>query len=561
MSDELNTQGESFAELFAQASKDSLWEDRVVDGRIVAADDNFVTIDVGLKSEGRVARSEFYCDGEKEEIKVGDTVKVYIDRYEDRSGEVVLSRAKALREAAWDKFEQCFKDGQTVMGTIISRVKGGFMVSLDGANAFLPGSQVDVHPIKDITPLIGIKQPFLILKMDKLRENIVVSRREVLEGEHAEDRAKLMDSLQEGQVLQGVVKNITNYGAFVDIGGIDGLLHNTDISWKRINHPSEVLTPGQQITVKVIKFNKESRRISLGMKQLVPDPWEGVDIEFAVGTKIKGKVTNVTEYGIFVEVKDGVEGLVYVSEISWKKNISPSSVAKPNEIIDVIVLDVDVAKRRMGLGMKQLQENPWVGIVRDFPAGHVFEAPIAKVADFGLFVKVCDGIDGMVHINDISWEKVKPDDYAQFKVGDTIKVKVLEIDQEKGRINLGMKQLTENPYGGAAVNVKKGEIVTCVVSEIKEDGIEVTLTNGARGFIKKIDLAKDRQDRRTDRFAVGEKVDAKIIVVDKTGRKIGLSVKALEIEEEKQVMEEFGSSDSGASLGDILGVAIEKSKK
>lgn len=561
MSDELNTQGESFAELFAQASKGSLWEDRVVDGRVVAVDDNFVTIDVGLKSEGRVARSEFYCDGEKEEIKAGDTVKVYIDRYEDKSGEVVLSRAKALREAAWDKFEQCFKDGQTVMGTIISRVKGGFMVSLDGANAFLPGSQVDVHPIKDITPLIGIKQPFLILKMDKLRENIVVSRREVLEGEHAEDRAKLMDSLQEGQVIQGVVKNITNYGAFVDIGGIDGLLHNTDISWKRINHPSEVLTPGQQITVKVIKFNKESRRISLGMKQLVTDPWEGVDVEFAVGNKVKGKVTNVTEYGIFVEVKDGVEGLVYVSEISWKKNVSPSSMAKPNEVIDVVVLDVDVAKRRMGLGMKQLQENPWVSIVRDFPVGHTFEAPIAKVADFGLFVKVSDGIDGMVHINDISWEKVKPEDYAQFKVGDMIKVKVLEIDQEKGRINLGMKQLTENPYGGTAVNVKRGEVVTCVVTEIKDDGIEVTLTNGARGFIKKIDLAKDRQDRRTDRFAVGEKVDAKIISVDKSGRKIGLSVKALEIEEEKQVMEEFGSSDSGASLGDILGVAIEKSKK
>lgn len=559
MSDELSTQSESFAELFAQASKDSLWEDRVVDGKIVALDDNFVTIDVGLKSEGRVALSEFILDDKKEELKVGDTVKIYIDRYEDKSGEVVLSRAKALREAAWDKFEKCFKDGQTVMGTIVSRVKGGLIVSLDGATAFLPGSQVDVHPLKDVTPLIGIKQPFLILKMDKLRENIVVSRREVLEGEHAEDRAKLMNTLQEGQVLQGTVKNITNYGAFVDIGGIDGLLHNTDISWKRINHPSEVLTPGQQISVKVIKFNKETRRISLGMKQLVADPWEGIDVEFAVGSKVQGRVTNVTDYGIFVEVKEGVEGLVYVSEISWKKNVTPSSIAKPNEMVDVIVLDVDVAKRRMGLGMKQLQENPWAEVMKNFPIGHVFEAPIAKVVDFGLFVKVSGDIDGMVHINDISWNKIKPDEYAKFKAGDVIKVKVLDIDQDKGRINLGMKQLTENPYGGVDVNLKKGAVVTCVVTEVREDGIEVTLTNGMHGFIKKLDLAKDRQDRRTDRFAVGEKVDAKIISIDKTGRKIGLSVKALEIDEEKQVMEEFGSSDSGASLGDILGIAIEKS--
>jgi small subunit ribosomal protein S1 len=562
MSNELNTQGESFAELFAQASKESLWKDRVVEGKIVALDDNFVTIDVGLKSEGRVARSEFISDEGQDEMKVGDTIKVYIDRYEDKGGEVVLSRAKALREAAWDSIEQMFKDGKTVMGTIVNRVKGGFMVALgNGANAFLPGSQVDIHPVKDITPLVGIKQPFAILKMDKIRENIVVSRREVLAGEGAEDRIKLMESLQEGQVIKGIVKNITNYGAFVDIGGIDGLLHNTDISWKRINHPSEVLTPGQEVSVKVVKFNKETRRISLGMKQLIADPWEGVDVEFAVGNKVKGKVTNVTDYGIFVEVKDGVEGLVYVSEVSWKKSVAPSAVAKPGEIIDVVVLDVDVAKRRMGLGMKQLQENPWTAIIRDFPIGHVFDATIAKVADFGLFVKVSNDIDGMVHINDISWEKVKAEDYANFKVGDTIKVKVLEIDQEKGRINLGMKQLTENPYGGEEVNVKKGEIVTCVVSEIKEDGIEVTLTNGTRGFIKKIDLARDRQDRRTDRFAVGEKVDAKITSIDKNGRKIWLSVKALEIDEEKQVMEEFGSSDSGASLGDILGVAIEKSKK
>lgn len=559
MSDDM-TQGESFAELFAQSCNGSLWQDKVVDGKVVAIDDNYVTIDVGLKSEGRVAISEFFSNGNKEELKVGDTVKVYIDRYEDKSGEVVLSRAKALREAAWNDFEKSYKEGKSVMGTIFNRVKGGFMVSLDGANAFLPGSQVDVRPIKDMTPLMGIKQPFMILKMDKLRENIVVSRREILEGANAEERAKVMEQLSEGQIIDGVVKNITNYGAFVDIGGIDGLLHNTDISWKRINHPSEVLVPGQNVRVKVIKFNKESRRISLGMKQLIPDPWEGVDVEFAVGNKVQGKVTNVTEYGIFVEVKEGVEGLVYVSEISWKKNISPSSAAKPGEIVDVIVLDVDVNKRRMGLGMKQLKENPWNRIARNFAVGHVFEAPIVSVADFGLFVKVEDGVEGMVHINDIAWDRIKPDDYAQYKVGDMVKVKVLEIDPVKERISLGIKQLTENPYGGAEVNLKKGETVTCVVAELKDEGIEVVLGNGSRGFIKKVDLAKDRQDRRTDRFAIGEKVDAKITSIDKSGRKIYLSVRAHEEEEESAAMEKFGSSDSGASLGDILGVAIEKSK-
>lgn len=563
MSDELKPEGGSFAELFEQSCRASSWENKVVDGKIVAIDDNFVTIDVGLKSEGRVPLSEFMIGGKKEEIKVGDTIKIFIDRYEDRSGSIVLSRGKALREASWNDFEESFKKGENVMGVIFGKVKGGFLVSLTGSNgatAFLPGSQVDVRPIKDMAPLMGIEQPFMILKMDKQRENIVVSRREILEGANAEERARLMENLEEGQVLEGVVKNITNYGAFVDIGGVDGLLHNADISWKRINHPSEVLTPGQHVQVKIIKFNKESRRISLGMKQLVKDPWEGVDTEFAVGTKFSGKVTNVTDYGIFVEAKEGVEGLVYVSEVSWKKSVSPHSVAKPGQIIEAVVLDVDVSKRRMGLGMKQLQEHPWDSIKRDFPVGHVFEAPITSIADFGIFVKITDDVDGLVHINDISWEKFKPENLTDFKVGDLVKVKVLEIDPAKERISLGIKQLTESPYAGVEINIKKGEVVTCSVSELTEDGVEVTLANGTYGFIKKADLAKDRQDRRTDRFAVGEKVDAKIISIDKTGRKVMLSIRALEIDEEKQVMAEFGSSDSGASLGDILGVAIEQSK-
>ncbi|MDR0968904.1 MAG: 30S ribosomal protein S1 [Holosporaceae bacterium] len=554
----------SFAELFEQTCENTTLEGKVVKGTIVGIDDNFATIDVGLKSEGRIATSEFVRGGRKMELKVGDKIDVYVDRYENRNGEIVLSREKALREAAWDDFERAFKEGSSVMGTITNRVKGGFIVELEGAAAFLPGSQVDVRPIKDISPFLGIEQPFLIIKMDKARENIVVSRRGILEGANAEERAKIVANLEEGQVITGVVKNIASYGAFVDIGGVDGLLHNTDIAWKRINHPSEVLTPGQEIQVKIIKFNKDSKRISLGMKQLTSDPWNGVENEFKVGARVKGKVTNVTGYGIFVELKEGVEGLVYVSEVSWKKNTAPSEVAAAGQEIEVVVLDVDAAKRRIGLGLRQLQANPWDNIIKDFPVGTIFEGTISSVAEFGLFVRMGEtNIDGMVHINDISWEKVKDEDLAKYKKGDKVKVKVLEIDRAKERISLGIKQLTENPRGGAEVELKKGAVVTCVVSAIKDEGIEVTLADGTEGFIKKTDLGKDRQDRRTDRFAVGEKVDAKITSVAKTGRnaKIGLSIRVLEIEEEKQAMAEFGSSDSGASLGDILGIAIGKNEK
>ncbi|MDR3155596.1 MAG: 30S ribosomal protein S1 [Holosporaceae bacterium] len=553
-----------FAELFEKACKASTLERKVVKGKIVDIDDNFVTIDVGLKSEGRIAISEFMASAEKMESKVGDEIDVYIDRYESKSGEIVLSREKALREAAWFDLEKAYNAGTSVMGTIYNRVKGGFIVDLVGAMAFLPGSQVDVRPVnmKDITPLLGIPQPFIILKMDRLRENIVVSRRGILEGANAEERAKVVAALEEGQVVEGVVKNITNYGAFVDIGGIDGLLHNTDVSWKRTNHLSEVLVPGQKVMVKIIKFSKETQRISLGMKQLTADPWDGVDKEFPVGSRIRGKVTNVTDYGIFVEIKEGVEGLVYISEISWKKNVSPMKVASAGMDLEVVVLDVDVAKRRMGLGIKQLQDNPWSGICESFPVGHIFEGTISNIADFGIFVNVVDSIDGMVHLNDLSWDKQKEAELAKYKKGDVVRVKVLEVDPEKGRVSLGIKQLMDSPTAssGSYPELKKGAVVTCVVSEVKgDDGIAVTLAGGVHGFIKKVDLAKDRQDRQVNRFAVGEKVDAKITAIDKTGNNVTLSIKALEIAEEKHVMEEYGSSDSGASLGDILGVAIGKS--
>ena len=551
----------NFSELFEQVSANQICVEKVVKGTIIDIDNNFVTIDVGLKSEGRVPTGEFVHGSRKMELRKDDKIDVFIDRYENKTGEIVLSREKALREAAWDALELAYREGTNVVGTIYSRVKGGFMVDLGGATAFLPSSQVDVRPVKDMAPLMETEQSFLILKIDKMRENIVVSRRGILEGENAEERAKVVANLAEGQILSGVVKNITSYGAFVDIGGIDGLLHNTDISWKRINHPSEVLATGQKIEVKVIKFNKEARRISLGMKQLTKDPWSGIADEFGVGARIKGKIINMTDYGIFVEIKEGVEGLVYVSEISWKKNTAPADVGSVGEEIEVVVLEVDVNKRRIGLSLKRLQTNPWNDIAKNFPVGHIFDGIVYEVTDFGIFIRINDDINGMVHINDISWDKFNKEDLIKFKNGEVLKVKVLEVNQEKEKISLGIKQLIKNPYGDAKSDIKKGDVVTCLVKAIVNDGIEVTLANGIVGSIKKIDLAKDKQDRRNDRFAVGEKVDAKVVSVDKANGKAVLSIKALEIEEEQQAMAVYGSSDSGASLGDILGIAIDGNGK
>ncbi|MDR2724201.1 MAG: 30S ribosomal protein S1 [Holosporaceae bacterium] len=555
-----DSRDENFSELFELVCSEKICAEKVVKGIVVSVDDNFITLDVGLKSEGRVPVGEFEHGGKKIELKQGDKVDIFIERYEDKSGEIVLSREKALRAAAWDDFGKAYRDGTPVKGTVYSRVKGGFMVDLGGATAFLPASQVDVRPIKDITALLGVEQPFLILKMDKARENIVVSRRGILEGANAEDRARLVSNLQEGQKVEGIVKNITSYGAFIDIGGVDGLLHNVDISWQRVNHPAEVLAVGQKVTVIVVKCNIEAKRISLGLKQLTPDPWSGVVEEFKVGTHADGVVTNVTDYGIFVEVKKGVEGLVHISEMSWKKNMHPSKVTAVGAALKVMILDVDMVKRRMGLGIKQLQPNPWNDLVKNFPVGHVFDGVITSVTDFGLFVNMYDEIDGMVHINDVPESENDRKRLEQYHKGDTVKVKVLEIDPLKERIALGIKQL-DVTQGRPSCNIKKGTVVTGVISAIDNDGIEVTIADGISGTIRKTDLAKDRHDRRTERFAVGEKVDAKVIAIDKNGRRVGLSIKALEIDEEEQVMAEYGSSDSGASLGDILGMAIGRHDK
>jgi small subunit ribosomal protein S1 len=553
---------ESFAALLEESL---VWneglEGSVIPGTVISVDSDFVVIDVGLKAEGRVAVKEFAAPGQKPELKAGDIVEVFLERMEDRHGEVMLSREKARREEAWGQLEIAFNNTERVTGVIYNRVKGGFTVDLTGVSAFLPGSQVDIRPVRDVTPLMGNPQPFQILKMDRARGNIVVSRRAVLEESRAEARGELIANLEEGQVLQGVVKNITDYGAFVDLGGVDGLLHVTDIAWQRINHPSEALQIGQTVDVQVIRFNAETQRISLGMKQLQADPWDGVDAKYPVGTKFTGRVTNIADYGAFVELEPGIEGLVHVSEMSWtKKNVHPGKIVSTSQEVEVMVLDVDPQKRRISLGLKQCLDNPWDSFMAENPVGAELEGEIKNITEFGLFVGLPGEIDGMVHMSDISWDKSGEEAIAEFTKGDVVQVKVLDIDVVKERISLGIKQLSEDQVGASMEGVKKGSVVTCTVSRILESGIEVMANETVPGFIRKTDLSRERSEQRPDRFAVGEKVDAKITAIDKSGRKVNLSIKAREVEEEKKAMADYGSSDSGASLGDILGAAL-KSKQ
>ncbi len=556
----------SFAEMLDQAfGKTGSLEGNVVKGIIVGIEGDCAVIDVGLKSEGRVPLREFAINGVAADLSVGDTVEVFLERMESREGEAALSREKAKREESWIVLQQSFEKQVHVTGVIFGRVKGGFTVDLNGATAFLPGSQVDIRPVRDVTPLMGTPQPFQILKMDRARGNIVVSRRAVLEESRAEARTELVANLKEGQVLSGVVKNITDYGAFVDLGGVDGLLHVTDIAWKRINHPSEVLQIGQQVNVQVIRFNAETQRISLGMKQLESDPWEGVVAKYPVGLKLKGRVTNITDYGAFVELEPGIEGLVHVSEMSWtKKNIPPGKIVSQSQEVEVMVLDIDLQKRRISLGVKQCLDNPWEKFRAEHAIGSTLSGEIRNITEFGLFVGLPGDIDGMLHMSDLSWDESGEEAIKKFQKGQTVEVKVLDIDSEKERISLGIKQLTQDPFESVQISFKKGDIVTGTVSAIQENGIEVTLGDAAGGFvgfIKRSDLARDRSEQRADRFAVGEKVDAKITNIEKGSRRVGLSIKAREVEEEKQAMAEYGSSDSGASLGDILGAAIKKAQK
>jgi len=553
-------QKESFSDLLDQSFQEmTSIEGSVVSGTVLSIEKDMILIDIGLKSEGRVPIREFGNNEDEINLKAGDTVEVYIERLEDSNGQAILSREKARREESWVNLEKALEKQQRVNGVIFGKVKGGFTVDLEGATAFLPGSQVDIRPIKDLGVLMGTPQPFQILKMDRRRGNIVVSRRAVLEDSRAEARTELVANLEEGQVLQGVIKNITDYGAFVDLGGVDGLLHVTDISWKRINHPSEALQIGESVQVKVIKFNDETQRISLGIKQLTEDPWLKVFERFPIGSKMTGIVTNITDYGSFVELEDGIEGLVHVSEMSWtKKNVHPGKIVSTSEKIEVMVLEIDVQKRRISLGIKQCVDNPWEKYKSENKIGDIIEGEIRNITEFGLFVALSEDIDGLVHLSDISWDGNGDELIKNYAKGSDVKAKILDIDIEKERISLGIKQLTEDVTSTELGNLKKGSIVTCTVSSISERGLDVNVGDNISGFIKKNDLSRERSDQKTERFGVGDKIDAMVTNIDKKLRKITLSIKAKEIEEEKKVMEEYGSSDSGASLGDILGAALAK---
>ena len=534
-------------------------EGRVVHGTIVEIENDNVVIDVGLKTEGRISLREFSKSGE--EVAVGDAIEVFLERIENALGEAVISRDKARREEAWNHLEVAYDKGEQVEGSIVGRVKGGFTVDLSGAVAFLPGSQVDIRPVRDITPLMSIMQPFQILKMDRRRGNIVVSRRAVLEVTRAVQRTELVSNLAEGQVLDGVVKNITDYGAFVDLGGIDGLLHVTDMAWRRINHPSEALTIGETVKVQVIKVNSETQRISLGMKQLLEDPWDGIKVKYPLNAKFTGRVTNITDYGAFVEMEPGVEGLVHVSEMSWtKKNVHPGKIVSTSQQVEVMVLDVDPERRRVSLGLKQCMDNPWEEFIAAHPVGSVVEGELKNITEFGLFVGLSFELDGMVHMSDIDWDKSGEEAMQSYDKGDTIKAKVLDIDIEKERISLGIKQMSSDPFAQANT-LKRGSVVTCTVAAILDRGIEVEVGDGLRGFIRRADLSRDRSDQKPERFVVGDKLDAQITSVEKNTRRLALSIKAREIKEEKEAVQQYGSSDSGASLGDILGPAMGRARE
>jgi small subunit ribosomal protein S1 len=561
----MNPSRKDFADMLEAAMLERRdFEDTVVTGIVTAIEKDVAVIDVGLKTEGRVALKEFSQPGMPSTLKVGDAVEVYVERVENANGEAQISREKARREEAWDRLEKQFVDGDRVDGVIFNRVKGGFTVDLGGAVAFLPGSQVDIRPVRDASPLMNIPQPFRILKMDKRRGNIVVSRRSILEEDRAEHRQEVVRELNEGDEREGVVKNITDYGAFVELAaGVDGLLHVTDMSWSRVNHPSEVLNVNDVVRVKIIKINPDTHRISLGIKQLQPDPWQGVAAKYPVGAKFSGRVTNITDYGAFVELEQGIEGLVHVSEMSWvKKNVHPGKILSTSQEVGVMVLEVDENKRRVSLGLKQCLDNPWERFAEEHPIGSVIEGEIKNITEFGLFVGITDEMDGMVHLSDLDWNRPGEDAIKDYAKGQIVKAKLLDVDSEKERISLGIKQVGSDPMDSVG-EINRGDDVTCTVTAVETGGIEVQVggEGGPKAFIRKSDLSKERGDQRPERFAVGDKVDARVTGFDKVSRRISLSIKAREVAEEKEAVEQYGSADSGASLGDILGAALKADKK
>ena len=551
---------EKFSELLEESLSNSyIQEGKVVLGTIVSIESDFVIIDFGMKTEGRVSIDEFKSEIRDASLNIGDQVEVYLERIENALGDAVLSRDKAKKEENWFKLQECQKENVIVQGEITGKVRGGFTVDINGTQAFLPGSQIDVKPIKDVRPLMYMSQSFHILKMDKRRGNIVVSRKSVLSDNSNVSKSEVLESLSEGQEIEGIVKNITDYGAFIDLGGIDGLLHVTDISWKRINNPSEVISIGEKVKVLITKLSKEDQRVSLGMKQLQEDPWVDVDKKYEVGKKYNGQVTNMADYGAFVGLEGGLEGLVHVSEMSWVSKIEkPSKYVNIGDEVQVMVLEIDSEKKRLSLGIKQCFDNPWENFAQKNPAGTLVKGLIQNITDFGIFVQVEEGLDGLVHLSDIDWKVEGNIAIKKYEVGQEIEAKILDFEVEKERISLGIKQVSDDPLSSLD-NTKKGDVLTCTVSNTLKSGIEVNIGTDFPAFIKRSDLSMDKSEQNPERFEIGQKVDAKVIRFDKKSRKINLSIKALQISDEKEAIQQYGSKDSGASLGDILGEALDKS--
>ena len=551
---------ENFSELLEQSLSEFKYkEGQIIKGTVLSIINDTVVVDVGLKAEGRIPIKEFHSPGEEHSVKVGDKYDVYLEKLENKEGEALLSRERARKEESWSNLEKQQNQKEQVTGVITGRVKGGFAVDINGAVAFLPGSQVDLKPIKDISPLLNKPQPMIILKMDKLRGNIVVSRRVLLEESRKADRSKLLSDINEGDKLKGIVKNITDYGVFVDLGGMDGLIHVTDISWERVNHPSEMFKIGEDIEVIVIKYDKENNRISLGLKQLTEDPWKNVENIYKVGSKIKSKISSIADYGAFIALEKGVEGLIHTSEMSWvNKNINPNSILKIGDEVEVIILEIDNSKRRISLGLKQCTENPWKTFASSTKVGDIAEGDIKNITDFGIFVGLTEQLDGLIHASDISWEDNSSKAIEKYKIGEKVKFKILDIDVEKERVSLGIKQLKKS-------SIKEDKFVnktiTCVIEKIDEDKMIVSFEKDYKGFVKKSNLAKVKTEQNTSRFAVGEKIDAKVLKKIAKDDTYELSIKDLEIQEEKEALKEYGSSSSGASIGDIIGAALEEDKK
>ena len=553
---------ESFAELFEQSQvEQKMRPGAIVKALVVSVGPDVVVVNAGLKSEGVIPTAQFYNERGELQVKAGDMVEVALDAVEDGYGTTVLSREKAKRAQAWGDLERAFEKAETVTGIITGKVKGGFTVDINDIRAFLPGSLVDVRPVRDTTYLEGKPLEFSVIKLDRKRNNIVVSRRAVVEAETSAERQALLDNLQEGSVVRGVVKNLTEYGAFVDLGGIDGLLHITDMAWKRVKHPSEVVNVGDEMDVKVLKFDRERNRVSLGLKQLGEDPWQNIARRYPVGTRLFGKVTNLTDYGAFVEIEEGVEGLVHVSEMDWtNKNIHPSKVVLVGDEVEVMVLDIDEDRRRISLGIKQVQPNPWQEFATSHNKGDKVVGTIKSITDFGIFVGLDGSIDGLVHLSDISWNTPGEEAIRSFRKGEEIEAVVLAVDAERERISLGVKQLADDPFSRFLVENPKGSVVRGKVTEVDAKGAAVMLIDGVEGYIRASEVTRDRVDDARNVLTVGEEIEAKFVGVDRKKRVISLSVKAKESDEEAAVLSDYSAEATGgmATLGDLLRQQLDR---